>query len=314
MKCNNLLMYATISIILIIGIIILILYKTHNDNKYIEGFDCTTNPTEGCPTTTAPTTTAPTITNPTTTAPTITNPTATINLSLIENSIIGWIKIINEKINNTPSQTLYIPDNNQDAIDTEFQSNVTNTTLPNNIDSIADSIVNNISPKITAASNRILQLENTLTDLENTITNINNSNATKTIYTKVKSLNNGMEMDLFNTTNSSYIDPKSGSNTSAYLVSLNKGCLSVGATDYDVNKCNDNNVKQYFKLENIFNDTQYANNIDNAFAFDNIDKTKINYPFTMIKSVNTENCLTNNHGNITVQPCMSFKAQRWMAM
>ena len=295
MKCNNLLMYATISIILIIGIIILILYKTHNDNKYIEGFNCDADPTAaGCPATI--------------------KPTPTINLALIENSIIGWIKIINEKINAAPSQTLYIPDNNQDAIDTEFQSNVTNTTLPNNIDSIADSIVNNISPKITAASNRILQLENTLTDLENTITNINNSNATKTIYTKVKSLNNGMEMDLFNTTNSSYIDPKSGSNTSAYLVSLNKGCLSVGATDYDVNKCNDNNVKQYFKLENIFNDTQYANNIDNAFAFDNIDKTKINYPFTMIKSVNTENCLTNNHGNITVQPCMSFKAQRWMAM
>ena len=54
--------------------------------------------------------------------------------------------------------------------------------------------------------------------------------------------------------------------------------------------------------------------VTKSLPFDNVDKTKISYPFAMMKSVNNDNCLTNNHGTITVQPCYSFVAQRWMPM
>jgi len=140
------------------------------------------------------------------------------------------------------------------------------------------------------------------------------NSAKKQKYTKMKSLNNGMEMDLISTPNTMFQDLKTGSNTGAYLVGVNNGCISVGANDYDVYKCNDKNVKQFFKMEHILNETAYANHIDSAVPFDNVDKSNISYPFAMLKSVNNENCLTNNHGTLTVQPCYSFTAQRWMPL
>ena len=133
-------------------------------------------------------------------------------------------------------------------------------------------------------------------------------------YTQIKSLNNGMELSLTQTPNTFFQDPKSGSTTSAYMINMNNGCLSVGATDYNIYNCNDKNQKHLFKMEHIINEQEYEKNIDKAIPFDNVDKSKINYPFAMIKSVNNQNCLTNQNGNITVQPCYSFEAQRWMPM
>ena len=133
-------------------------------------------------------------------------------------------------------------------------------------------------------------------------------------YTHIKSLNNGLEMNLLSTPNTQFQDPKTGNKIPAYMLNVNNGCLSVGASDYDVYKCNDLNPKQYFKMEQIMNETAYQNNIDSSLPFDNIDKSKINYPFTMLRSINNENCLTNNHNNLTVQPCYSYVAQRWIPL
>jgi hypothetical protein len=133
-------------------------------------------------------------------------------------------------------------------------------------------------------------------------------------FTRIKSLDNGLEMNLISTPNTYFQDDRTGSNVAAYMVSVNNGCLSVGANDYDVFACNDRNSKQYFKMEQILNETIYQNNIDSALPFDNIDKTRINYPFVMMRSINNENCLTNNHGTLTVQPCYSYVAQRWMPL
>jgi hypothetical protein len=121
-----------------------------------------------------------------------------------------------------------------------------------------------------------------------------------------------MELTLTQTPNTTFQDPQTGSNISAYMVNMNDGCLSVGATDYNIYKCNDKNQKHLFKMQHIINEQEYERNIDKSIPFDNVDKTKINYPFAMIKSVNNQNCLTNQNGNITVQPCYSFEAQRWM--
>ena len=157
-------------------------------------------------------------------------------------------------------------------------------------------------------------LENKVIDLENIINNKKQGNLNSTKYNRIKSLNNGMEIDLFNTSNTLFQDKNTGKITDACLVGVNNGCISVGANNYDVYQCNDKNIKQMFKLQHIINETDYANNIDKSVPFDNVDKSSISYPFAMIKSVNNDNCLTNNHGNITVQPCFSFLSQRWFPL
>ncbi len=191
------------------------------------------------------------------------------------------------------------------------------TNLSSNISLINSALGNLYSSTIgsnSSATSKLNQIENTIIDLENMTANLTNELIKKKQITRIKSLDNGYEMDLISTPNTYFQDARTGSNIAAYMVGVNGGCLSVGANNYDVFACNDNNPKQYFKMEQILNETAYQNNIDSALPFDNIDKSRINYPFVMMRSVNNENCLTNSHGNLTVQPCYSYVAQRWMAL
>jgi hypothetical protein len=159
------------------------------------------------------------------------------------------------------------------------------------------------------------KLESKVIDMEKKLQNMGLNSAQDKYYTKIKSLNNGMELGLIKTPNTIITDNKTGSNVSAYMVSLNDGCLSVGANDYGVYRCNDRNNKQYFKMMHILNPTSYAANIDTSYPINtNNDFNKLNYPFIMMKSINNDNCLTNNHGNLTVQPCYTFEAQRWFPL
>ena len=183
--------------------------------------------------------------------------------------------------------------------------------ITSNINSITNTLSSSHTSKININDTKITNLENSVSDLENLVYNLNLNNISDKKYNSIKSLNNGMEMKLVSTQNTVFNDAKTGSKMPAYMVMANDGCLSVGATDYDIYKCNDKNPKQLFKMEHILNETAYQNNIDSALPIDNTNKANINYPFVMMKSVNNENCLTNNHGVLTVQPCYSFVAQRW---
>ena len=276
MKCNTYVTLGTISIILIISIAILVLYKNYEDNPTsLESF---------------------------------------ISQADAEKKIIANNNQINLLMNQFNANkikldnTLLGDQRTPASINSEFQNNVAS-----NINTVTSLLSSNYTPKITANSNLINNLENSVTDLENMISNMNLDKNKKKIYTHIKSFNNGMEMNLTKSSNN-YQVPETGSNVAAYLVNVNNGCLSVGANEYDVYQCNDKNVKQLFTMKNILNENDYSNNIDKSLPFDNVDKTKIRYPFAMMKSVNNDNCLTNNHGTITVQPCYSFVAQRWMPM
>ena len=215
----------------------------------------------------------------------------------------------NNKINNLLRQlnNSQVINNNSDAINKNFI---------NNISSNIQTQVTNMSSYFNTSnpSDNITILDNKLTDLENMIINMNLNKVKTKEYSRIKSFNNGMDMELVKTPNTHFTDLKNGSNSAAYLLMMNKGCLSVGANDYDVYKCNDKNSKQYFKMQHILNETDYINNIDLSLPANTDDLSTIAYPFAMIKSVNNENCLTNNHGKITVQPCYSFVAQRWMPL
>jgi hypothetical protein len=285
-SCNSYLVLPIISIILIISIIILILYKNNQDNKItnkqsnkptnyiIESFVAATDTQE-----------------------------AIINAN--NDRINALVADLNSIDPTTDIEKLYNQDNEQ--IDKNIQ-----TQFAQYINATTDNIVDKTQDNDDIITDNITKLSNQVTDLENMLEKLHLNKVNDKRYSKIKSLNNGMELTLTQTPNTTFQDPQTGSNISAYMVNMNDGCLSVGATDYNIYKCNDKNQKHLFKMQHIINEQEYERNIDKSIPFDNVDKTKINYPFAMIKSVNNQNCLTNQNGNITVQPCYSFEAQRWM--
>jgi len=243
------------------------------------------------------------------------------NLNKIEAFTLGQVQTAqnimtnNNQINDLLSQLVNA---NPIVQLTNFDPSVIFTQLDNNISSNINVLTNQLSnlynSKITVNDTNLNKLENTVSDLENIVNNLGMNTLNTNTYNTIKSLNNGMEMKLVSTPNTVFQDYKTGSNIAGYMVMANNGCLSVGATDYDIYQCNDKNPKQIFKMENILNDIAYQNNIDTSLSIDTTDKSTVNYPFVMMKSINNENCLTNNHGNLTVQPCYSFVAQRWIAL
>jgi len=283
--CNTYLGLSIISIILIISIIILILYKNHQDNKINnkvnnkdsdikEYFNIASN----------------------------SNETKIINNNNKINNIISQLNKIRPQ---SYINDLY--DENDEAIDTKLQNNI-NTQIKKYITNINEGSIDDSN----ILDDNITNLENKIIDLENITNKLKLNKVKNESYSKIKSLNNGQELTLTQTPNTKYVNPETGNTMKGYMINMNEGCLSVGATDYDIYKCNDKNLKHLFSMEHIINEQEYEKHIDKSIPFDNIDKSTINYPFTMIKSVNNQNCLTNKNGNITVQPCYSFKAQRWM--
>jgi hypothetical protein len=192
-------------------------------------------------------------------------------------------------------------------IDTTLQQNIADT-----INSNTNALISRVDSSNVRIHSKISTLTNQITDLENIIERLHLKSIIKPNYAKIKSLNNGAEITLSQTPNTFYLDPASGVNTAAYMVNLNNGCLSVGATDYDVYNCNEENSKHLFKMEHVINESGYQKNIDKTVPFNNTDLSTINYPFVLMRSVNNKNCLTNQNGNITVQPCDTLTAQRWL--
>lgn len=302
MKCNTNLIYALISIIVIVIIVILIFNKTDTnfDTIFDANFDKNFN------------TNLKHNNNHKGDRENKFNTTNIIENFDVEQTIID---------NNIYINSLLSQLNNVAEISVSANTDNINKNFINNISSNVNAITSNISNYYNTNNNsdsgvikNITGLENNLTDLENMIKNMNLIKVRNKEYSTIKSLNNGMDMQLIKTPNTYFTDLKTGSNTAAYLLMMNKGCLSVGANDYDVYKCNDKNPKQYFKIQNILNEKDYTNNIDLSLPSGTDDLSAVTYPFAMIKSVNNDNCLTNNHGNITVQPCYSFVAQRWMPL
>ena len=219
------------------------------------------------------------------------------NISLLINSI-------NALSSNNPSLNMKY---RKIDIDNTLQNN-----MANYLSSKTDDLISRVDTSNIRINSKIETLTNQIIGLENTIEKLHLKSVIKPNYSQIKSLNNGVEMTLTQTPNTAFVDPKTGVNTPAYMVNLNNGCLSVGATDYNVYKCNDTNSKHLFKMEHVINETSYHNNIDKSMPFNNIDTSTINYPFVLMKSINNKNCLTNQNGNITVQPCDTLTAQRWL--
>ena len=293
-SCHSYTLLPIISIILIISIIILVLYKNHTDKL------SNTEPFEG---------------ENTVTTTTDQNRADTNQIkSLIDNHIENNknIKNLKNNLNNQYIKSIY--DNYLEKL---FNKNEISTIFNNNISNAVEANTNNLidnNEQSFLMEDNITNLKNKLSDLENITNKLKINKIEQNKYSKIKSLNNGQEFCLKQTPKTNFVNPQTGYLTGGYMVNMNDGCLSVGASDYNVYKCNDENQKHLFKMNHIINEQDYERNIDKTVPFDNVDKTKINYPFTLIKSVNNNDCLTNKNGNVTVQPCNSFVAQRWIPL
>lgn len=221
-------------------------------------------------------------------------------------------EIINNLLNDiqTKIPDVKINNYNPEIIYKNFQDNVAN-----NIDIYGSAIISNISTDSETTAKAIDKLSANVSDMETIVNNMGLDNLKNKYYNRIKSLNNGMEIGLIRSPNTVYYNERTGSNSAAYLVTVNDGCLSVGATDYDIYKCDDKNPKQLFNMEHILNPVSYGNNIDTSLPIDTTNNLgKLNYPFALMKSVNNGNCLTNTNGLLTVQPCYTFQDQRWFPL
>ena len=290
-SCQSYIILPIISIILIISIIILVLYKNNSDK--ISNTDPEPFENED-----------PIILASQSNIERVFTDNDIINDKINENTILANYEYIMSMYNNYINK-LY----SKQEIDNLFNTNISEA-INDNTQNLIDNN-NNTNENI---ENNIIDLENKLSDLENITNKLKINKIEQNKYSKIKSLNNGQEFCLKQTPKTNFVNPQTGYLTGGYMVNMNDGCLSVGASDYNVYKCNDENKKHLFKMKHIINEQDYELNIDKTVPFDNIDKTKINYPFALIKSVNNNNCLTNKNGNVTVQPCNSFVAQRWIPL
>ena len=290
-SCNSYIILPIISIILIISIIILVLYKNHNDKLINYEPFYATKITES----------------------NIADDDRIKSVTDNHSELNDNIKTLKNNLNNEYIKSIY-----NTYLEKLFNKNeisdLFNTRISTGIQENTDNLYNNNNIKSKQLETNIENLKNKLSDLENISNKLKINRIETNKYSKVKSLNNGQEFCLTQTPKTNFINPQTGYLTGGYMINMNNGCLSVGASDYNIYKCNDENQKHLFKINHIINEQDYESNIDKTVPFDNIDKTKINYPFSLIKSVNNNNCLTNTNGNITVQPCNSFVAQRWIPL
>lgn len=222
------------------------------------------------------------------------------------NSQIDQLNNILNEINNTNIPTPSLTLSNDTNLRDEILKTYGDTT--NNLNNLK--LTNNTTNNNTRLSN----LNDEITDLERKINNYTNPDNKKQFFNVIKSHNNGQEFCLYYDDKSKIIDPKTNTEKTGYLININNGCLSVGAEDYGVYKCNSSNPKQYFKIVNVYNDEMYKQNIDQTVPYLNANSLKVERPFSLLKSVNNDNCLTNNHGYLTVQPCSNLVSQRWTPM
>lgn len=101
-----------------------------------------------------------------------------------------------------------------------------------------------------------------------------------------------------------------------HLVVVNNKCLSSNSVGlYKLDDCNYLDFKQHFKLNPVYQDIDYNINLAPSSkkvinSKDNNNKN-VKYPFVMVKSHTSGNCLVNTDGNIYLAPCKATSDFRW---
>lgn len=167
--------------------------------------------------------------------------------------------------------------------------------LKNKMDTISKLTSEQVEINNNYNKKKIVDLEDNLKDLE---TLLKVEKTIKNPYNGFYSELNGLKLGVSPTKNNKY------------KININGGCLEdKGNMNYGVKICSDNKTQDF----NIFkiSSAGYYNSILEPSLDKVRDTDKIEYPFYVIKSANTEKCLQNNFGKLSIQPCVVKKSQRW---
>jgi hypothetical protein len=101
----------------------------------------------------------------------------------------------------------------------------------------------------------------------------------------------------------------SGSND--YLINVNNKCLYTDRrNNYSLTQCDENSSGQRFQIFPIYDDQSfYATFNKNPTAAD-----QEAYPYNIVQSKLTNNCLEQDAGKIYLNKCESLKGQKWIGM
>lgn len=124
----------------------------------------------------------------------------------------------------------------------------------------------------------------------------------------IKSHNNGQELALIpvsSTINSGQV------RSNQFRIRVNGGCIKVQENNnYDIVPLSMDDPDQIFKLELVYNETGYRNSMASGFTqLTNLGEVR--YPFALLRATSNGNCLRNNHGRLSVEPCREHEGQRW---
>ena len=97
----------------------------------------------------------------------------------------------------------------------------------------------------------------------------------------------------------------------SYMINVNQNCLFVNKNnEYSLKKCNNNSIGQRFQLTTIHDDLSYFK----EFNQEPTQETKNQYPFNIVKSNISKECLTDNKDGISVNQCKSLEGQKWFGL
>ena len=216
-----------------------------------------------------------------------------------ENFLVSPDKYLDNEINDKLNQAIKeLNDINViKPIDKNTIYELTETQMTDSLDDTSDSSIlyqkreNNQNNKIIKIKNNVKSFmdENTFV-LPNTEIKINS----------IKSLQNSQPLTVTSLLNGNY------------LINVNNKCLETNALAKTILKpCNADNPNQYFSLDTIFNVNDYENNLNNDGEKYLIDKKTFKYPFNIVKSIASDNCLTNDNSVLTITPCKPNISQQW---
>jgi hypothetical protein len=165
---------------------------------------------------------------------------------------------------------------------------------------------------ITSSINSMLDTD--IIKLTNDINFINNQtkhmSVPQTNYNSIKSLQNGMNLSI------QHINSNQTKQSNKYLVKLNDGCLKTTPSgSYSVKPCDAADITQLFSSLPIYDSNYYNSILEKGLDLNTVASTdSYPYPFLVMKADNNGNCLQNNQGSVSIEPCGILKSQRWKGL
>ena len=195
--------------------------------------------------------------------------------------ILDYIESINKKINKYKDENLFEPEYNENQK------------------------VNDNDDIITKNQKTIFKLEKKLKQIlkDKYIQNLKDTNV-------IKSMENGMRLTIVKDESDDLNNPN---NQNLYRVYINNKCLKVDCDgNYSLSECKDNDKSQLFSVNQIYDKSEYENQLEKMnHSNKDFNLKKQKYPFTMLKSKVNQNCVQNNNGYISIQPCQIRNSQQW---